>query len=326
MGRFCFAMMLAALPALGGEVRFERKGEGYELLRDSKPYAIRGAGGTQRLEQLAEAGGNAIRTWSPPGRKVMDEAQRLGLSVLLGLPVGLPRQGFSYTDQAAVARQRDRIRGLVREYRDHPALLMYALGNEVEHHATAEQRLQVWREMEELARIVKQEDPRHPVITVTAGWGQSTLKELRELAPSLDAVGINTYGGMMRVADAVREQGWTKPWMVTEFGPRGDWEVPKTPWGLPVEDPSSAKADFYLAAYRRAASAAPLSWPSRGVKSGLSEGAKSAGSPTARMCHNSPVSVWPACSSAPISVVKPGSPGPAALYRWRSTTPRVSRR
>ena len=257
MGRFCFAMMLAALPALGGEVRFERKGEGYELLRDSKPYAIRGAGGTQRLEQLAEAGGNAIRTWSPPGRKVMDEAQRLGLSVLLGLPVGLPRQGFSYTDQAAVARQRDRIRGLVREYRDHPALLMYALGNEVEHHATAEQRLQVWREMEELARIVKQEDPRHPVITVTAGWGQSTLKELRELAPSLDAVGINTYGGMMRVADAVREQGWTKPWMVTEFGPRGHWEVPKTPWGLPVEDPSSAKADFYLAAYRRVAGASP---------------------------------------------------------------------
>lgn len=253
MCRAIVLMIMAAVLAPAAEVRFVPKGAGYELLRDGKPYLIRGAGGTQRLEQLVAAGGNAIRSWSPPGRATMDEADRLGLTVLLGLPVGLPRHGFSYTDVAAVAKQRERIRALVREYRDHPALLMYALGNEVEHNATEAQRMQVWREMETLAQLVKQEDPRHPVITVTAGWGKATLRELREMAPTLDAVGINTYGGMMRVADAVKEQGWTKPWMVTEFGPRGHWEVPKTPWGLPVEDPSSVKADFYLAAYRRVA-------------------------------------------------------------------------
>jgi hypothetical protein len=253
MWRATVLMMMAAVFAPGAEVRFVGKGEGYELLRDGKPYAIRGAGGTERLEQLAAAGGNAIRTWSPPGRATMDEAERLGLTVLLGLPVGLPRHGFSYGDLAAVVQQRERILGQVREYRDHPALLMYALGNEVEHGASEAQRMQVWREMETLARLVKREDPRHPVITVTAGWGKASLRELREMAPALDAVGINTYGGMMRVAEAVKEQGWTKPWMVTEFGPRGHWEVPKTPWGLPVEDSSSVKADFYLAAYRRVA-------------------------------------------------------------------------
>jgi hypothetical protein len=257
MWRIVVGVGLLAGIAAAGEVRFVAKGEGYQLLRDGKPYAIRGAGGTRALERLVEAGGNSVRTWSPPGRATMDDAQRLGLSVMLGLPLGLPRQGFSYDSAAAVAKQRERVRSLVREYRDHPALLIYALGNEVEHHATDAQRMQVWREIEALARIVKEEDPRHPVITVTAGWGKAVLRELREAAPTLDAVGINTYGGMMRVAEAVREQGWTKPWMVTEFGPRGHWEVSKNPWGLPVEDPSSIKADFYLNAYRKVESSSP---------------------------------------------------------------------
>lgn len=253
------ALLMTTVPAFlrAAEVRFAAKGEGFQLLRDGRPYAIRGAGGTQALEQLVAAGGNSIRCWSPPGRATMDRAHGLGLTVMLGLPVGLPRHGFSYDDDAAVAKQRERVRNLVREYRGHPALLIYALGNEVEHHATDAQRLQVWREMEQLARIVKEEDPRHPVITVTAGWGRAVLTELHDLAPSLDAVGINTYGGMMRVAEAVKEQGWKKPWMVTEFGPRGHWEVAKTPWGLPIEDPSSVKADFYLAAYRRVENSSP---------------------------------------------------------------------
>lgn len=45
--------------------------------------------------------------------------------------------------------------------------------------------------------------------------------------------------------------------MVTEFGPRGHWEVPKTAWGLPIEDSSTEKADLYLRAYRRAVTEQP---------------------------------------------------------------------
>lgn len=42
--------------------------------------------------------------------------------------------------------------------------------------------------------------------------------------------------------------------MVTEFGPRGHWEVEKTPWGLPIEDNSTQKAEFYLKAYQHTVS------------------------------------------------------------------------
>ena len=106
--------------------------------------------------------------------------------------------------------------------------------------------------MNDLARVVKEADPDHPVIAVLAGAGGGKLDELRERCPALDAVGINAYGGMMSLPETIAASGWKKPYIVTEFGPRGHWEVAKTPWGLPIEDTSTEKADFYLKAYRHA--------------------------------------------------------------------------
>ena len=57
----------------------------------------------------------------------------------------------------------------------------------------------------------------------------------------------------------------------------------------------------------RAAISGPLSCPCFGRKSGLSEGAKPAGRPTARICHNSPCAISPEWSSAPRRVVKPSA-------------------
>ena len=242
---------------MAAQVTIVPKSGGFELLRDGKPYYIKGAGGTDHIELLPQAGGNSIRAWSPPSKETMDKAHKLGLSVLLGLPMGKPRHGFDYNDQAKVWTQREKTRELVRQYRNHPALLMWAIGNETELLCPNEQRIQLWKEVEALARIVKQEDPAHPVITVLAGTGKSHLIELAEHAPTLDAAGINAYGGMLRLPENVGAQGWKKPWLVTEFGPRGHWEVAKTPWGLPIEDTSTEKAAFYEKAYQHAVGGQP---------------------------------------------------------------------
>ncbi|MCP5115076.1 MAG: hypothetical protein GY953_29955, partial [bacterium] len=148
--------------------------------------------------------------------------------------------------------QMELVRQTVRSYRDHPALLMWALGNETELDASAEDRLLVWNAIEQLAAVVKQEDPNHPVITVIAGGGGGKVAELAEHCPTLDAIGVNAYGGASQIPEALARQGWNKPYLVTEFGPRGHWEVEKTPWDLPIEDDSTTKAAHYLESYEKA--------------------------------------------------------------------------
>ncbi|MCU1239016.1 MAG: glycosyl hydrolase family protein [Candidatus Solibacter sp.] len=232
------------------------KADGYQLLRDGKPYYIHGAGGSQRLDVLVASGGNSIRTWSV-SPEVLDQADAKNLTVLMGLRVGRPRQGFDYGDRAWVAKQLEEARQTVLGMKDHPALLMWALGNEVELGVKPEDRPRLWTALEEMAKLVKQTDPNHPVIIVLAGIGGGKLAELNRYCPSIDAVGINAYGSMLTVPEVLAREGWTRPYVVTEFGPRGHWEVAKTPWGLPIEDNSTQKADLYLKAYQHTVSGQP---------------------------------------------------------------------
>ena len=44
---------------------------------------------------------------------------------------------------------------------------------------------------------------------------------------------------------------------MTEFGPRGHWQVEKTPWKMPIEDDAAAKADFYRRAYEHSVAGQP---------------------------------------------------------------------
>jgi hypothetical protein len=56
----------------------------------------------------------------------------------------------------------------------------------------------------------------------------------------------------MTLSDTITAQDFHRPYIVTEFGPRGHWEVAKTAWGMPIEDTSTQKADFILHGYDRA--------------------------------------------------------------------------
>ena len=50
----------------------------------------------------------------------------------------------------------------------------------------------------------------------------------------------------------LEQSDWKGPYLVSEWGATGHWEVGKTPWGAPIENNSSVKADFYLKRYRTA--------------------------------------------------------------------------
>ena len=104
----------------------------YELLRGGPPYFINGAGGGQFPERIKAYGGNSIRTWSTDdAAKVLAEANKNGLTVMLGLDVARERHGFNYNDPQAVAAQLQELRAEVLKYKNDPAVLFWGIGNEL---------------------------------------------------------------------------------------------------------------------------------------------------------------------------------------------------
>lgn len=251
------ASVLSAAPI---PVTVGQKADGsWQLLRDGQPYHILGAGGTDHLELLARYGGNSIRTWGiaqleekdDQGVPLLDRAHALGLTVIPGIWVQQPRHGFSFDNEQAVQKQRDLVRAAVRKYKDHPAILAWGLGNEVEIGRPPADYPRIFRELNELARIVKEEDPLHPVVTVLAGPQESKLAAIQAEYPLLDIVGINAYGSGIVVPEKLKAAGWTKPYILTEYGPKGQWELEKekTSWGAAPEPTSRQKADSYRRSY-----------------------------------------------------------------------------
>ena len=77
-----------ALPILAAPVKVElvRTADGWQLQRDGKPFFVKGAGGTERLDLLAAAGANSVRTWGGDNlTPLLDEAQKNGLTVTVGI-------------------------------------------------------------------------------------------------------------------------------------------------------------------------------------------------------------------------------------------------
>ncbi len=262
-------MLCTLLPAEPSVVKIEKTDGGFQLMHNGRPYFINGAGGGSRMEDLVKAGGNSIRTWSS-SQRTLDRADEHGLSVCMGLRLALPRHGADYANEQMLAEQRQRIADEVTALKDHPALLMWAIGNEPEHEISREAALPVWDEIERIAQLIKSIDANHPVITVLAGAGPK-LEDIRRRCPSLDAVGINSYGSLAKVPGQVERFGWDKPYLITEFGPRGWWEVDRTPWGLPIEDTSTVYdlANHAIAAHYVAAADAGV-WRA-GVISALAD-------------------------------------------------------
>jgi O-antigen biosynthesis protein len=79
--------------------------------------------------QMAATGINTIRTYTVPPRWLLDTAERHGLRVMVGLPW---EQHVAFLDDKERARSiEDRVRVGVRACAGHPAVLCYAIGNEI---------------------------------------------------------------------------------------------------------------------------------------------------------------------------------------------------
>jgi len=194
------------------------------LLREGKPYFVKGVGGHVHLEKAREIGANSIRTWGAENAKeILDNAHAKGLTVMLGLWVQHERHGFDYDNASAVKAQLEGFTKVVREFKD---------------------------AVQDIAKMIHEEDPNHPTSTVTAGLDESEVKLILEKAPDIDIYCVNTYGDIGKVKGNILKYGWEGPYMITEWGVNGHWECATTDFNIPIEQTSKEKAEVFKERYK----------------------------------------------------------------------------
>ena len=151
-GKFLFAggQKIYACGVTYGPFRPERDGCTYRT-----PAVVR-----RDFVAMRAAGINAVRTYTAPPRWLLDLAQEQGLRVLAGVALA-GEQLVAFLDDRRLTRDvRDRCTADVRACAAHPAILGYAIGNEIPASIVRwHGRARVERFLSELYELTKQQDP-----------------------------------------------------------------------------------------------------------------------------------------------------------------------
>ena len=250
---FVLSTLLGLIPAEAQEpvpVKVVKQTDGWQLLRDGKPYYINGAGGDGPLKMLAQYGGNSSRVWGVDSntKARLDEAHQNGLTIAVGIWREHERKCFDYDDPHQLKYQKELVRAAVEKHKDHPAVLVWGVGNEMEGYGDGDDP-KIWKHVEELCKMIKEIDPHHPTMSVIAEIGGNRVQAIHKHCPSLDIIGINSYGGAPSLPERYRKAGGNKPYIVTEFGPAGAWEVGRNNLKTVDEIPTNQRTKMYLTSH-----------------------------------------------------------------------------
>ncbi|MCO5725265.1 glycoside hydrolase family 2 TIM barrel-domain containing protein [Robiginitalea marina] len=228
---------------------------GFQLFKDGVPFPVKGACvGDSFWEAFQEAGGNTLRIYDTTSLKhKLDKAASLGLMVAVEIPVP------SYSpdeDTPGGPGGPDAINhgiaAVVKEHRNHPALLFWILGNEVNYPEYFKGKRYV-RQFNDWISLIHELDPDHPVTTTLAGPSRRLILSLYHRSPGLDFLSINLFGHISTLRERLDSMSWLwdGPFMISEWGINGPWEAEvNTDWGAPVEQTSTKKAEQYLERFR----------------------------------------------------------------------------
>lgn len=255
----CMVLSLCvALPLLeAGEVSV-RGGKGsWHLKVDGESFYIRGVGcglasgreGQDYLKLAQELGANTVRTWGTDqgDQEYLDRAAAYGLKVCAGIWLNYADENgrFSYLrNKEYKSAKKKEVLEYVQKYKDHPAILLWGIGNECIFFTKDEkEKVALCRFMEELIQEVHRIDPAHPVIYASAGI--CDLKYLVQYVPSLDIVGINEYGSIRTAHGNWDYLGFDKPYVFTEYGPFLNIDSRRDEHSKGVELSDENKANIY---------------------------------------------------------------------------------
>ncbi len=242
----------------------------WQLLVDGAPFEVRGLtwgpaveDARSYLPDLASMGVNTIRTWGTDESTLplLDAAADHGIKVIAGFwlqPGGGPGSGgcVDYVnDWDYKGWMLYQMNLWVEEYRDHPAVLMWSVGNEsllglgnCYDGAELEEQRAAYAEYVNIAALeIKDLDSAHPVTSTDAWTGAWPYYDAH--SPDLDLYAINSYGSVCDLRQTWEDGGYTKPYLLTEGGPAGEWEVEDDVNGVPLEPTDVEKRDGYPAAW-----------------------------------------------------------------------------
>ena len=114
-----------------GATRFLVKGVAYGTFApDAEGHQFPSASQiAEDFRMMAALGINTVRTYTPPPRELLDQAAKHGLRALVGLPWS---QHTAFLDDRRLTREiRRTLVGTLAGLADHPAVLAFALGNEI---------------------------------------------------------------------------------------------------------------------------------------------------------------------------------------------------
>lgn len=214
--------------------------EGTLLVNDA-PFIVKGVGGTtipigygplydpsihpeyfkNDMFLMEYMNANVIRTYRPITTSFfLDYANYRNLYVIMGF----------YVDPPAIVTPEGRnhikrnFLNMVEHWKNHPAVLMWCLGNEVAYELHEAHISDWYRLLNECAAQAKIIDPNHPVITSISD-DIGSIRTYDSMVPNLDAWGINSFRGAVlyelfnEYTPAPPElPPSSKPLLITEFG------------------------------------------------------------------------------------------------------------
>ncbi|MFF2369820.1 discoidin domain-containing protein [Agromyces sp. NPDC058110] len=243
----------------------------WKLTVNDKPYTVKGftwgpafGEAPQYLDDFTAMGANTTRTWGTGAdtKQLLDAAAQAGVRVINGfwlLPGGGPGSGgcIDYTTDANYkATTKADILNWVGVYKSHPATLMWNVGNEsllglqncYSGAVLEAQRNAYAAYVNEVAVAIKQADPNHPVTSTDAWTGAWPYYKAN--TPALDLLAVNSYGDVCNIEQTWKDGGYDKPYIVTEGGAAGEWEVPDDANGVPDEPTDIQKGEALVDSWR----------------------------------------------------------------------------
>ncbi len=218
------------------------------MYRNGDPFFVMGGCilDTLGMAQLAKVGGNTVRTYPEANLDlIMPYADSLGLGVIVGLNIPPFRKGMDYTDQAAVDSLWQIIEAQVLRWKNHPALLFWGIGNELDIRASKKQTKAIFRAVNNFSKKIHHIDDQHPT-SYMANGPTGALKSY-QYCRDLDIISINTFRSMAQLSKAFHYGGRfiNKPVLISEWAPSGYWNAATTSWGAPIEMNAEEKAYSY---------------------------------------------------------------------------------